>query len=143
MKTVKHGSLHRNILILDLNQWGKWGPTSAITKVATATGSTLAQLFFFFFTITLFKEIVKMTDKYAYKDWVLEKKGTELVVRCVPTDVIPSLATSKSSVRYGTWYSATSILYTTGTCNTVPGTPGTGSYTSTVHRERVEYQYTQ
>ena len=56
---------------------GKWGPTSAITKVATATGSTLAQLFFFFFTITLFKEIVKMTDKYAYKDWVLEKKGTD------------------------------------------------------------------
>jgi len=55
---------------------GKAGPRNEMIdagKIAT----TLADIFFFLFPLTLFDLIAKMTKHYAYDEWVVEKKGND------------------------------------------------------------------
>jgi hypothetical protein len=54
----------------------KAGPTSNIMEIARRAPS-LAEVFFGILPISFFQYVSKMTDKYCYKDWVVEKEQVD------------------------------------------------------------------
>ena len=55
---------------------GDFGPTSAI-KEAARTATELSVLFFFIVPLGFFHHVSVSSDKYCYKDWVIEKIGKD------------------------------------------------------------------
>ncbi len=55
---------------------GKCGPSNKLIEIARSTES-LAQLFFAIFGLNLISFIAKMTDIYAYKEWVVEQQRSD------------------------------------------------------------------
>ncbi len=52
------------------------GPTDAVLNIARSMKS-IASIFFFIFPLSLFEYIANMSEKYAYKEWVVEKTRTD------------------------------------------------------------------
>jgi hypothetical protein len=55
---------------------GDFGPTAAI-KEAARTATELSVLFFFMVPLAFFHHVSVSSDKYCYKDWVIEKIGKD------------------------------------------------------------------
>ena len=55
---------------------GVAGPSSAMLEIAR-TAKSLADIFMFMVPFSFFEQVSTWTEKYAYKDWVIEKVGRD------------------------------------------------------------------
>ena len=55
---------------------GIFGPTSVMSQVVR-TATNLATIFLSILPLNFFEKISQWTDKYTYKDWVIEKVGND------------------------------------------------------------------